>query len=257
MTDAPREITVEELDEFRETFRFAIAAHPRSHQIMLDRVCALARRALSQESLAWHGHLQQKPNYQPLPGTPQSVPTCTCSKHPLWDGYDGDCPIHGWFEPVAPDTPQSVPAEEITIEGERYRWNKSEKLWVICTPDAPLSQGGELADYLDHMTDREIGSSRDREKLSEAAALIASLIAERDKLKEERDTIWALRGEIVTQRDDLVERVSVLEGALTEASALIANLERDWCIDNVMYDGRPVDGWCNKYRALTRTSEEA
>jgi hypothetical protein len=38
--------------------------------------------------------------------TLQSVPTCTCSKHPLWDGYDGDCPIHGWFEPVAPDTPQ-------------------------------------------------------------------------------------------------------------------------------------------------------
>jgi hypothetical protein len=46
------------------------------------------------------------------PDTPQSVPTCTCSKHPLWDGYDGDCPIHGWFEPVAADY-------ERMCEGER------------------------------------------------------------------------------------------------------------------------------------------
>jgi hypothetical protein len=59
-----------------------------------------------------------------LPDTPQSVPTCTCSKHPLWDGYDGDCPIHGWFEPVAPDTPQSVPAagdDELAVRAERDR----------------------------------------------------------------------------------------------------------------------------------------
>jgi hypothetical protein len=57
------------------------------------------------------------------PDTLQSVPTCTCSKHPLWDGYDGDCPIHGWFEPVAPDTPQSVPATEKrdTENGENAR----------------------------------------------------------------------------------------------------------------------------------------
>jgi hypothetical protein len=50
------------------------------------------------------------------PDTPQSVLTCTCSKHPLWDGYDGDCPIHGWFEPAAPDTPQSVPADRTMVE---------------------------------------------------------------------------------------------------------------------------------------------
>jgi hypothetical protein len=58
------------------------------------------------------------------PDTPQSVPTCTCSKHPLWDGYDGDCPIHGWFEPVAPDTPQSIPAagdDELAVRAERDR----------------------------------------------------------------------------------------------------------------------------------------
>jgi hypothetical protein len=42
-----------------------------------------------------------------VPDTPQSVPACTCSKHPLWDGYDGDCPIHGWFEPATPDAPLS------------------------------------------------------------------------------------------------------------------------------------------------------
>jgi hypothetical protein len=55
----------------------------------------------------------------PMPGGSQLQPsdegafvTCTCSKHPLWDGYDGDCPIHGWFEPVAADY-------ERMCEGER------------------------------------------------------------------------------------------------------------------------------------------
>jgi hypothetical protein len=55
-----------------------------------------------------------KPMEECQPDTPQSVPacTCTCTCNPLWDGYDGDCPIHGWFEPHTPDTPQSVPAPE-------------------------------------------------------------------------------------------------------------------------------------------------
>jgi hypothetical protein len=50
---------------------------------------------------SWEGEMVTTPD------TPQSVPACTCSKHPLWDGYDGDCPIHGWFEPVTPDAPLS------------------------------------------------------------------------------------------------------------------------------------------------------
>jgi uncharacterized coiled-coil DUF342 family protein len=90
------------------------------------------------------------------------------------------------------------------------------------------------------MTDREIGSSRDREKLSEAAALIASLIAERDKLKEERDTIWALRGEMVAQRGALVERVSVLETALEQ-----------------IMDPNGTDWQSEIARAALRTSEDA
>jgi metal-responsive CopG/Arc/MetJ family transcriptional regulator len=182
------------------------------------------------------------------PDTPQSVPACTCSKHPLWDGYDGDCPIHGWFEPVTPDSP--LPKSE------------------------GLSQGEELADYLDHMTDREIGSSRDREKLSEAAALIASLIAERDKLKEEAhyangvaDLAIKHRDEAEAERDKLkeewehaaniikgyhadmfklVERVSVLEGALEQ----YANMEKEG--DPPCWRGTPYLA-----RAALRTSEDA
>jgi hypothetical protein len=128
-------------------------------------VCPYCRQVDSHACNCWH------PN-------PQSVPTCTCSKHPLWDGYDGDCPIHGWFEPVAPGTPQSVP-EEITIEGERYRWNKSEKLWVICTPDAPLSQGGErTAEWLEYQNGALTICNEELRKQ------IASLSAMRDKLKK-------------------------------------------------------------------------
>jgi hypothetical protein len=85
-------------------------------------LCDMARRALSPSVSVERERETQRLDIcascgQPFrsckcfnaPDTPQSVPTCTCSKHPLWDGYDGDCPIHGWFEPVAPDTPQSVP----------------------------------------------------------------------------------------------------------------------------------------------------
>jgi hypothetical protein len=187
--------------------------------------------------------------------TPQSVPTCTCSKHPLWDGYDGDCPIHGWFEPVAPvapDTPQSVPADGDRFFGRPDLGRRA--------PDAPLSQGEELADYLDHMTDREIGSSRDREKLSEAAALIASLIAERDKLKEEVERLKQSRdvhlsGEIAyenmahdlkKENAQLVERVSVLERALEQ----YANMEKEG--DPPCWRGTPYLA-----RAALRTSEGA
>jgi hypothetical protein len=276
MTDA-REITVEDIDAFE---RWCIDGHGSIEH--WQAICALARRALSQAggerrndhwpripSECDHPHWRcpfcgtrstsppvsvEREREEPHddcgdpgccpdnPDTPQSVPTCTCSKHPLWDGYDGDCPIHGWFEPVAPDTPQSVPAEEITIEGERYRWNKSEKLWVICTPDAPLSQGEELADYLEHMTDREIGSSRDREKLSEAAALIASLIAERDKLTRSAEGFRAAYLNAFAENAKLVERVSVLEKALEK-------IER-----NVTGDIRVV---IEIARAALRTSEDA
>jgi hypothetical protein len=152
MTDAPREITVEEIDEFEHWVCQIYAKSKRAKAI-----CALARRALSQESGLTADEMMGVGKYDPepyppsvsvereretqrldicascgqpfrsckcfnAPDTPQSVPTCTCSKHPLWDGYDGDCPIHGWFEPVAPDTPQSVPAagdDELAVRAER------------------------------------------------------------------------------------------------------------------------------------------
>jgi hypothetical protein len=88
-------------------------------------VCPYCRQVDSHACNCWH------PN-------PQSVPTCTCSKHPLWDGYDGDCPIHGWFEPVSPDTPQSVPAkctqrdklkERVARLEKELRESLEENLW--------------------------------------------------------------------------------------------------------------------------------
>jgi hypothetical protein len=221
MTDAPREITVEELDEFRETFRFAIAAHPRSHQIMLDRVCALARRALSQESLAWHGHLQQKPNYQPLPGTPQSVPTCTCSKHPLWDGYDGDCPIHGWFEPVAPGTPQSVPADK----------------GVLAHIASLIAERDKLKEEL--TAEIKLGDARSAE--------CHSLRAERDKLTQACDGYLGHAANLRGENAKLEERVSVLEGAL-ESIALR---------DSFLGELQEPQAARIARAALTRTSEEA
>jgi hypothetical protein len=244
MTDA-REITVEEIDEY-EGGLCCIGAP----QGFVDGLCTLARRALSQESGLTADEMMGVGKYDPepyppsvsvereretqrldicascgqpfrsckcfnAPDTPQSVPTCTCSKHPLWDGYDGDCPIHGWFEPVAPDTPQSIPAagdDELAVRAERDKL-KEEK------------------DYLRDMLIevQEYGCKE-----------IAKISAERDKLKEERDTIWALRGEIVTQRDDLVERVSVLETALEQ-----------------IMDPNGTDWQSEIARAALRTSEDA
>jgi uncharacterized Zn finger protein (UPF0148 family) len=154
----------------------------------------------------------------PLPDTPQSVPTCTCSKHPLWDGYDGDCPIHGWFEPVAPDTPQSVPATEkrdtdakTTIRSNRDEHNPDSSsapaaMVAALAPDAPLSQGeDEGLRVLEYLRVRKL-SVIDDDRL-------ASLIAERDKLAKGYQAA-------IDHAAQLVERVSVLEGALEEYAAM-------------------------------------
>jgi hypothetical protein len=152
------------------------------------------------------------------PDTPQSVPTCTCSKHPLWDGYDGDCPIHGWFEPVAPDTPQSVPATEkrdtdakTTIRSNRDEHNPDSSsapaaMVAALAPDAPLSQGeDEGLRVLEYLRVRKL-SVIDDDRL-------ASLIAERDKLAKGYQAA-------IDHAAQLVERVSVLEGALEEYAAM-------------------------------------
>jgi chromosome segregation ATPase len=138
-----------------------------------------------------------------------------------------------------------------------------------------------LADYLDHMTDREIGSSRDREKLSEAAALIASLIAERDKLKEEltaeiklgdarsaechalraeRDklkedcsNLSASRAALFNERNALVERVSVLEKVIERISKA-SNTDPFRTFDGMIQDMQMIDDIA---RAALRTSEGA
>jgi predicted nuclease with TOPRIM domain len=207
------------------------------------------------------------------PDTPQSVPTCTCSKHPLWDGYDGDCPIHGWFEPVAPDTPQSVPAEEITIEGERYRWNKSEKLWVICTPDAPLSQGdadaeedARLHPWAPDTTEKEWLRAKLASLIAErdTAQLIAKfrltdleafkayahrLETERDKLKEACDGYLAHAANLRGENAKLEERVSVLEERGKAVLQMVDNVD-DWTLEAQSEIIEP-------FRAALRTSEEA
>lgn len=184
MTDAPREITVERIDEIHAWANVVGALALDGSEIV--KLCALARRALQaggerlasvmqngfmtcnsgggknpyisiefrtlDEAYALYDFLLGRPSpsvsverereeipgagYAPQdgaverhgtqltgvgggptnPDTPQSVPACTCSKHPLWDGYDGDCPIHGWFEPVTPDSP--LPKSEGLSQGE-------------------------------------------------------------------------------------------------------------------------------------------
>jgi hypothetical protein len=123
------------------------------------------------------------------PDTPQSVPTCTCSKHPLWDGYDGDCPIHGWFEPVAPDTPQSIPAagdDELAVRAERDRLQD------------------EINTILE-IKDKQVNALVER---------VSVLESERDKLKEACDGYLAHAANLRGENAKLVERVSVLERAL-------------------------------------------
>jgi hypothetical protein len=178
-------------------------------------------RALSQESLAWHGHLQQKPNYQPLPGTPQSVPTCTCSKHPLWDGYDGDCPIHGWFEPVAPGTPQSVPADK----------------GVLAHIASLIAERDKLKEEL--TAEIKLGDARSAE--------CHSLRAERDKLTQACDGYLGHAANLRGENAKLEERVSVLEGAL-ESIALR---------DSFLGELQEPQAARIARAALTRTSEEA
>jgi hypothetical protein len=186
MTDA-REITVEEIDEWLLWLEHRGHYFTPEGERQFKALCALARRALSQEGgeqvrgCFCHtcGQIMPDTIVTPIPDTPQSVPACTCSKHPLWDGYDGDCPIHGWFEPVAPDTPQSVPAWELV---------PCMDAWCKISPC----------------------KCRDG---------INALIAERDKLKEEveRLTNTGVLARKELQIEDLVERVSVLEAALRDA----------------------------------------
>jgi hypothetical protein len=285
MTDA-REITVEEIDEFEHWVCQIYAKAKRAKAI-----CALARRALSQESgltadeMMGVGKFDPEP-YPPsvsvereretqrldicascgqpfrsckcfnAPDTPQSVPTCTCSKHPLWDGYDGDCPIHGWFEPVAPDTPQSVPAKGDN-NGSISPVSNPDGSAVhggTLTPDAPLSQGEELVPCMDAWCKISPCKCRDG---------INALIAERDKLKADKDYLrdtlievqeyackenarlkeacdgyLAHAANLRGENAKLEERASVLEGALEEYAAM-------------------GDDLGDLARAALRTSEEA
>jgi hypothetical protein len=221
MTDAPREITVEEIDEFEHWVCQIYAKSKRAKAI-----CALARRALSQAG-GEREVCKQHPDgcfVHPAPDTPQSVPTCTCSKHPLWDGYDGDCPIHGWFEPVAPDTPQSIPAagdDELAVRAER------DKLKEELTAEIKL------------------GDARSAE--------CHALRAERDKLKEDCSNLSASRAALFNERNALVERVSVLEKVIERISKA-SNTDPFRTFDGMIQDMQMIDDIA---RAALRTSEGA
>jgi predicted nucleic acid-binding Zn-ribbon protein len=151
------------------------------------------------------------------PDTPQSVPTCTCSKHPLWDGYDGDCPIHGWFEPVAPDTPQSVPADKpCTCHpddnppdpcAKQYAYSEC----VKATPDAPLSQGR----YAKSVTAGQA-------KMSEQ---IEALIAERDAYRNSVAPIQNRLEALEAERDKLGTDIALHESLAHGYTDQIATLE--------------------------------
>jgi predicted nuclease with TOPRIM domain len=155
------------------------------------------------------------------PDTPQSVPTCTCSKHPLWDGYDGDCPIHGWFESV--------------------------------TPDAPLSQGEELP-RLPYLPDCMMPDGADPcEGFCELQTEWQALIAERDQLKEQRDKWCKAYEDCANEHKALVERVGVLEKVLKKVI-----MDHEELSPHLI--GMPLNvanSTIDEARAALRTSEES
>jgi hypothetical protein len=149
-TDAP--LTVEEIDVFEERLTILFSPQDRDDPNaadLLKLVCAAARRAVSQEggeqiypsavedyvmrnappvSVERERELEGLEVALTYPDTPQSVPACTCTCNPLWDGYDGDCPIHGWFEPATPDAPLfqgRAEKEKLLEEVEHWKdcWN--------------------------------------------------------------------------------------------------------------------------------------
>jgi hypothetical protein len=167
------------------------------------------------------------------PDARESVPACTCSKHPLWDGYDGDCPIHGWFESVTPDSP--LPKSEGLSQG------LMKKLYARLNygPSNPLT-------------------IEDHKLIQSCIDCIASLIAERDAyrnsvapiqnrleaLEAERDKLKGLREYAEAANERLAERVSVLETALERLLK---------CCTWTPSPGGAVE----QARAALRTSEEA
>jgi hypothetical protein len=165
--------------------------------------------------------------------TPQSVPACTCSKHPLWDGYDGDCPIHGWFEPVAPDTPQSVPAWELVPCMDA--WCKISPCKCRDGINALIAE----RDKFEALWNTSI------EACGEHGETIKFLLAERDKLKEEVERLktgWYDHVKridaLMCQKDALVERVSVLEALLREAYEDAAKIAEEYAYGK---------GWSHTY----------
>jgi hypothetical protein len=206
-----------------------------------------------------------KPMEECQPDTPQSVPacTCTCTCNPLWDGYDGDCPIHGWFEPHTPDTPQSVPAPE-----QSFRF--------IDSGGAALAMKLRERDKLKEEVERLKTGWYDHVKRIDALMCqkdalverVSVLEAERDKLKGENavlmdNAICAANVALRAERDRLQDEINtILEIKDKQVNALLA--ERDKlkealvCVINLSNnapDGSALDE-CNKdARAALRTSE--
>jgi hypothetical protein len=189
MTDA-REITVEEIDEFEWWVCQIYAKSKRAKAI-----CALARRALSQEG-------------------GEQVRGCFC--HTC-----GQIMPNTIVTPI-PDTPQSVPAWELVPCMDD--WCKispckcRDGINALIAERDRLKSELELADkanYEHSEFNRKLEAERDKLK-AEATCFFDEgirLAAERDKLKEEKEEfeVWSEQ-----QRAKLVKRVSVLEGALEE-----------------------------------------
>jgi hypothetical protein len=189
----------------------------------------------------------------PLPDTPQSVPTCTCSKHPLWDGYDGDCPIHGWFEPVAPDTPQSVPADEQERVGFGYdagvkcmrcgakagephlkfcprlpdRLNEKYEAELDATPDAPAMDNPYPCEA--DWPDAPLSQGRYAKSVTAGQAKmseqIEALIAERDAYRNSVAPIQNRLEALEAERDKLGTDIALHESLAHGYTDQIATLE--------------------------------
>jgi hypothetical protein len=65
---------------------------------------------------------------------------------------------------------------------------------------------------------------------------VSSLLAGRDFDMGEKRTLEA--------------RNAALTELLREASSIIARLEKDYAIEHTLYDGRPVEKWCDRIDAL-------
>jgi hypothetical protein len=255
--DAP--LTVEEIDELESFLR---DARPLAQEQII-KLCALARRALSQEGYRrepWEDTLAR--DFGVETDTPQSVPADTSPilpkdakpfdyaptiSTPPHDGsyWDGEF----WRKP---DTPQSVPACP-KCEGKGVIWwmrpgdRPTSSPCPDCTPDAPLSQGELVKDLNNRAKAFFAGTcchfyEDDAELDRRAADALSALERERDTAKKMLGEAYDGIAWIGAERDKLIEQNMLREQQdHEEKEALRAERDKlrvEWAEDANQYEER-------------------